>query len=235
MVALLETCIEENASDRPGDAQILADRLEAILFVPTAVPEKPETEQHRRRDLETNDGGVAAPKSFWELLLSQLQNSPLENLRKEVRAVPESPDELVTFFSKHIGGVSDWLTGNLHSQACVASLTKLRAISISDPRQVGVVTELQRQLDIIQQGKSRKKLWIGAGCAALGIFLLLFALIFGEKLHSHDVSVRQDIQKLIRDGKYDEARIRAHDLDGSNNVEQMMEAIDKAEKNSKSR
>jgi GYF domain 2/TIR domain len=49
-----------------------------------------------------------------------------KSLREDVHRVPDSPDELIAYFAKHVGGVPDMATGDLHAQACEAALTKLR-------------------------------------------------------------------------------------------------------------
>ena len=67
-------------------------------------------------------------------------------------SLPDSPEDLVSHFSQHVGGVSDHTCGDIHYQACEAALTKLRVFSINDPRMTGIVENLQKQLD----GKPRQ-------------------------------------------------------------------------------
>ena len=67
--------------------------------------------------------------------------------RKEALQLPETPEELVSHFAKHVGGVPDLAYGDIHFQACEAVLTKLRVFSFNNLRLSGIVSELQNQLD----------------------------------------------------------------------------------------
>lgn len=73
-------------------------------------------------------------------------------LRKEAMQLPDSPEDLVSHFSRHVGGVSDNACGDIHYQACEAALTKLRVFSLNNPRLTRIVEDLQKQLD----GKPRQ-------------------------------------------------------------------------------
>jgi hypothetical protein len=76
----------------------------------------------------------------------------LRVVRKEAMHLPDTPEGLVSHFSKHVGGVPDQAYGDIHYQACEAALTKLRVFSINNPRLSGIVSDLQKQLD----GKPRQ-------------------------------------------------------------------------------
>ena len=76
----------------------------------------------------------------------------LRVVRKEAMHLPDTPEQLVSHFAKHVGGVPDQAYGDIHFQACEAALTKLRVFSINNPRLCGIVSELQKQLD----GKPRQ-------------------------------------------------------------------------------
>ena len=71
----------------------------------------------------------------------------LRVVRQEAMHLPDTPEELVSHFSKHVGGVPDPAYGDIHYQACEAALTKLRVFSLNNPRLSGIVSELQKQLD----------------------------------------------------------------------------------------
>ncbi len=100
-------------------------------------------------------------------------------LRKDASNVPDSPNELVTFFSKHIGGVSELHYGPIHRQACEAALTKLRIFSMNDPRLTNVVLSLQSQLEQKPQALSPVMLAgiILGAVGFLGLLLLAFLLL----------------------------------------------------------
>lgn len=71
----------------------------------------------------------------------------LRVVRQEAMHLPDTPEDLVSHFSKHVGGVPDQAYGDIHYQACEAALTKLRVFSLNNPRLSGIVSELQKQLD----------------------------------------------------------------------------------------
>jgi hypothetical protein len=86
----------------------------------------------------------------------------------------------------------------------------------------------------VEAGVSTLSLDYGLGWAtaiALTTFgWLALALTSVGRHRRRNTVVRQDVQGLIHEGRYGEARIRAQDLGGFLNVVKMIEAIDQAEK-----
>ena len=147
---------------------------------------------------------------------------------------PDSPEGLVAFFSEHIGGVSTpSLKTDKHKRACESALTKLKAFSAHDARLAQVTLRLQEQYNkaCAEHRRSNFKL-ILIGVAALLLFFA-FAGYMAYNQASGRARAREDVQKLIGEGKYDEARIRAQDLRYKSSINEMLELIDKAEKNAR--
>jgi|GEM_PF-3725816 len=148
-------------------------------------------------------------------------------LRREASQVPDSPGELVTFFSKHIGGVSELHYGPIHRQACEAALTKLRVFSSNDSKLANVVADLQRQFELKPKAVS---LFMVAGIAgAVGFGGLILILAFTFFMLRQESSVRADINVLINQGKFSEARMRAEEISGTYPKKSVLDTIDKAE------
>ena len=167
------------------------------------------------------DSVVSGAGKFMELL------DPLGKLRREVSQVPDSPNELVTFFSKHIGGVSELHYGPIHRQACEAALTKLRVFSANDSRLTNVVLSLQAQLDSKRRAISPFMLAGILGGVAFAGLILISALAFF--MLQRESSVRSEINGLIKDGQFSEARLRAEEISGESSKKSLLETIDKAE------
>lgn len=99
---------------------------------------------------------------------------PIGTLRREALLnLPDSPEELVSHFAKHVGGVPLLHYGNIHYQACEAALTKLRAHANRDPRLMAMINALQRQLD----AKPRERRALLLLISGLMAILLLLAAI----------------------------------------------------------
>ncbi len=145
---------------------------------------------------------------------------------------PDTPEELVAFFSEHIGGVSNpsWKQER-HKRACEAALTKLKVFSAHDARLAQVTLGLQDQFHkaCTTHKKSSFKVAI-IGIAGLVIFGA-FAAYMAIHQASGRAQARDDVQRLIGEGKFDEARIRAQDLRSKASIQETMELIDRAEKN----
>jgi len=152
---------------------------------------------------------------------------PLGKLRREASQVPDSPGELVTFFSKHIGGVSELHYGPIHRQACEAALTKLRVFSLNDSRLANVVADLQRQLELKPKAVSPFMLAGIIGAVCFGGLILMMVLAFF--MLRQESSVRGDINVLINEGKFTEARMRAEEISGTQPKKSVLDTIDKAE------
>ena len=73
--------------------------------------------------------------------------NPLGDLRRTALQLPGSPEELVSHFAIHVGGVPLLHYGNIHYQACEAALTKLKIFANHDPRLVTIIQGMQQQLD----------------------------------------------------------------------------------------
>jgi len=118
-----------------------------------------------------------------------------------------------------------------------ALLARLRGWVREEPALQHEYRRLATEWEVAQRSlKTKAKL---TACVVIGCFALLVGLplltlpstlqrIEGER--QADTTVRQDVQKLIQEGRYDEARIRAQSLRYSWDVEKLTQAIDKAEK-----
>jgi len=96
---------------------------------------------------------------------------PIGTLRREaLLKLPDSPEELVSHFAKHVGGVPLLHYGNIHYQACEAALTKLRAHANRDPRLTAMINDLQQQLDA-KPRERRALLLLISGFVALLVLL----------------------------------------------------------------
>jgi hypothetical protein len=153
-------------------------------------------------------------------------------LRDEARQVPDSPEELITFFSQHIGGVGMNRHSESHVQACEGALTKLRAFSLNDPRLRRVVGELQAQYDAAKAAQKRLLFAVLGFTIAFFFVLMSFAGYMAVNETNRRSEAREEVQKLVRQGRYPEARVRAQGLETKNDIEQMLQVIDKAEKGS---
>ena len=158
---------------------------------------------------------------------------PYRHLREECQQVPDSPEALVSFFSKHIGGLDDFhdQVSALHSQACQGALTKLRVFAGNDARLAATVASLEQQLVATQRRKRLKSYAVFGGVAGAVLLLLLIASIGMFITGRGEDAALNDIQTMVREGRFDEARVRAGSLDGSDAINRALEAIDKAEKN----
>lgn len=149
------------------------------------------------------------------------------NLRREAAQVPDSPGELVTFFSKHIGGVSELHYGPIHRQACEAALTKLRVFSARDPKLANVVAELSRQL--AEKPKAMNPLMLAGLLGFLGFLGLLLMLGLSVFMLRQEGTTRSEINQLIDQKKFSEARMRAEEISNKNQRESILKTIDKAQ------
>ena len=147
--------------------------------------------------------------------------------------VADSPQELVVFFEQNVGLVRRVFNGDSHKKVCEAALAKLQAFSLSDPELARTVPQLQARLDAASTVNDRKGL-------RLLIFLFAIAVLFfgtmgylGFWAATREARARDAVQSLIREGKFDEARIRAKELGGGKNQEAVMKAIEEAEKKKK--
>jgi hypothetical protein len=156
-------------------------------------------------------------------------------LRDEALQVPDSPEELITFFSKHIGGVAFNRHSQHHLHACEGALTKLWAFSSNDPRLARTVAELQVKFDAAKS--SQKRLAIGIIAGSILFFLAMFGFVcyMASNQNSRHAAARDEVQKLIRQGRFNEARIRAQELEFKPEIDQMLQAIDRAENSGKQR
>jgi hypothetical protein len=168
---------------------------------------------------------------------------PKHRLRKEVSQIPDSPEALVSFFATHIGGVDDGVFGKLHSKACHGALTKLAAFTTNDGKLRGVVRDLERQYfqkqEIVRNRENTKRKTKLAGCSGcLVVFVgVVVALIVGEigsnreyvRRNLLDATALKEVQQLVENGRYGEARVRARDLDGEWEQEKTIKMIDAAE------
>jgi hypothetical protein len=157
---------------------------------------------------------------------------PLRHLRDECQDVPDSPEELVTFFSRHIGGLDDFQIpiSALHAQACEGALTKLRAFARHDAPLSATVADLERQLLAKQRQRRRRRYALFVGAPAAFFLLLVIIAIAGVIGTSHNSAIRSDIQRMVKEGRFDEARIRAEAISGTDEIKRTLESIDKAER-----
>jgi hypothetical protein len=154
-------------------------------------------------------------------------------LRDEARQLPDTPEELITFFSKHIGGVTLNRHSQVHEQACEGALTKLRAFSQNDPRLRRVTAELQAKFEAAKAAQKRVLIATITIPIILFIALMSFAGYMAINQNNRHAAARDEVQKLIRQERYGEARIRAHDLEFKQEIDQMLQTIDKAESSSR--
>ena len=102
-----------------------------------------------------------------------------------------------------------------------------------------LIDRLQQDFDhAVAEAKVRtkkdNKAWIIVGI----VLALIFGSLFGYAeiiAPMHDAGIRQDIQRLVDEGRFGEARIRASDLwsspqDREKEVKTLIESIDKAER-----
>ena len=159
-----------------------------------------------------------------------------DRLDKEVSAVlrdidnlPDSPDGLVSMFSKYIEGAGvDGHPNIQKAQACRAALTKLKAFSAKDPRLISLVIDLQSQYNERMRRSKRTTI-----LALIGILLIL--LLGGGvaiSISIHNGAVLRDVNRLISEGNFAEARIRAQEVLNYENEErkELLSTIDKAER-----
>jgi len=149
--------------------------------------------------------------------------------------VPDSPEELIAFFSRHVDGVAFNRHGQHHLLACEGALTKLRAFSLNDPNLACVVPEFQARLDAARSSLKRSAFRIVAGSIIAFLALLSFVSFMAGNQTGRHARARDEVQKLIGQGRFKEARVRAQDLESKQDVDQMFQMIDKAEKSSKLR
>lgn len=194
----------------------------------------PKREESVEENHEAPKGVIEQIGSLGNWYTDLVKNDPGTRLREEVRNLPDSPEELITFFSNHIGGVTDIAFGRLHRQACEGVLTKLRVFSTRDPKISKIVCDLQGQLDGNPSPNPVKYLGVVIFCCL--IFVMIIFVISGVVIlrnNSSDRNIQADIEKMLGEKKYFEARIRAQNLSDKQKVEQTLEAIDKAESTTK--
>ncbi len=156
-------------------------------------------------------------------------------VREEARAVPDSPEELITFFSKHIGGVALNRHSEVHTQACEGALTKLWAFSRNDPALRRVTAELQAKFENAKATQKRMVFGILASSVLFFVGLMSVAGYMAINQNNRHAAARDEVQALIRQGRYDEARVRAQGLEFKSEIDQMLQAIDQAERKRKPR
>lgn len=132
---------------------------------------------------------------------------------RDLQDLGDSPDKLVTTFAKYIEGAGvEYETDKLKAQICRAVITKLRAFQIKDRSLSSLVAELQEQYtQRLQHDRSRYRkecIAIIAGFVIIGVCVLT---IIGVTW-AHNDSVRNDVQTLIQQRRYSDARLRANNL-----------------------
>jgi hypothetical protein len=144
---------------------------------------------------------------------------------------PDSAEELVAFFSEHIGGVSTpSMKTEQHKRACESALAKLKVYSVHDARLAQITLGLQNQYQAACAASQRSNVkLIVIGVAALLVFFA-FAGFMAYHQTTSEAQTREEIQRLIGEGKYNEARIRAQ---GVRSKKELLQAIDQAENSAK--
>ncbi len=165
-----------------------------------------------------------------------------ETLAKEFEAAQSSDSNLVAFITHQITAIES--TPGCHenlvsirSGFAADGLEMLAFRCECDPKEQSRIRVLRSRLErALTDFKSRSrantqlffKMLLGLGAVGVLCFVSLLCLAVREDYSKN--RTREDVQMLIRDGKFDEARIRAQDLDGSQAVQRMMKAIEDAEK-----
>lgn len=107
--------------------------------------------------------------SFMDAAMKTLD--PVGTLRREALNLPDSPEDLVSHFAKHVGGVPQLHYGNIHYQACEAAITKLKAHASRDPRLTALIEDLKQQLEAKPRERQALLLMI-LGLLALFVFMM---------------------------------------------------------------
>jgi hypothetical protein len=161
----------------------------------------------------------------------------VERIHREWREASNSDGSLLAFTAKHISAIealaaSDTMAYHITQarySTCMQALEVIEQRNASRTEMLVRVATLRQQLAQTMSAQKRRRFLFFGGLFVVPLvcFALLGVMAFSGL--GHDAAVRQEVQELIREEKYAEARIRAQDLSGSDPVKRMMEAIDKAE------
>lgn len=141
----------------------------------------------------------------------------------------DSPEYWVTYFSQNIGGITPSWKFETHKAACEQALAMLRASSSNNPRLAGIVAELEAKFKAALAAKRRVEWGLYGFVGVFVAFMTVFVTYMAIQQESGHSAARKEVQKLIQEGRFDEARVRALDLE-SNKKKEMMKVIDDAEK-----
>lgn len=184
----------------------------------------------------TPDVGTESEGAFASLFRNS-NDAEHATILRDIGNLPDSPEGLVSLFAKYVEGAGvDGRIEQQKAQACRAAVTKLRVFAAGDSHLLGLVRDLQSQLDKRLQHSKRQTAWILA--SLITVIVLVFGgcfVYFGIVAPRHDAGVRQDIQRLVEQERFGEARIRAAALwsspkDREKDVNTLIESIDKAER-----
>ena len=185
----------------------------------------------------------AVMKNLRQLLNPQLLNrlqQDEDSINRDFREASNSDGSLFAIVTKQIAAIEALSVGEALAQARLTQArysNSMHALEVIEqrnhnrPEVLALVNRKRAKLSTLLSSQRRRPFFFFV--ILVGPLFLVAIIILGFGL-SRDSTVRQDVQTLIHKGKFDEARIRAQDIDGSDNVKRMIDAIDKAENSRKS-